>query len=765
MNTNFRHYLGIGAATLIVVVLATTTSCNDAGTPPPRAAGIGAGGATVDDALQTLFRAAMQNLNRLEDFIRTKEEEPRKVVTALNTSDQRTAFAIIEDNPAIEGEQFDVVRVVSQNARLRINEVQPGDMVRYYANLEEFQNDGNARQLFGKDDYFTFYVGEVLGENRLRLSAPLAAEFPLPVRMEVWRRNDEYLRRVRESLAAYQLQGESSLGWEYSPETPSLEQLLDRLRSWALGQQKQAGDDWSLADLLRDLPEAQRNILAKYQPREKGFLDSDARYLQEAVWLRDVANRVVRGALTDADRVGRLFDWTMRNIQLADDALDAEPLNIVGPVTEKSLQDIERDDAATPEPCWKILLYGRGAAEQRAWVFCLLARQIGVEVVQLAIPNDAGELRPWVAGALIDGDLFLFDCRLESPIPGPDGEGVAALSQVLAEPSLLRGLDLPSTSYDIHEEDIAEITAWVEASPEYASRRMHVLQSNLAGDQRMIVAGDADAAAEKLRKVPGVKTVAPWSLPYRTRELLQDLSEPQRRRTAMRYQGFVATPQPLFWKARVLHIQGDFQSEGAGESAIVYYLDSRPSNRQLALAQPQPSQLYLLRAMKLNASFWLGLIQMEEERWESAVDYFTNHVITQLPDGPLASAAWLRLGESYEQLGETEKAIDAYAKASGGASGPAAALRAARLSGWSSTATPTDEGPQSEESETAPEQEPETQTADINAESDASADDDPGGEQPNASDESEGVTAEPAESEKASDEASSEAAPANDETP
>ncbi len=100
------------------------------------------------------------------------------------------------------------------------------------------------------------------------------------------------------------------------------------------------------------------------------------------------------------------------------------------------------DENALPHRPWQILLYGRGTAEQRAWVFALLCRQQGLDVVMLEL---AGAERPvgskqpaarqprddfWLPAAGVDGQLYLFDTRLGLPIPGPGGEGVATLDQV-----------------------------------------------------------------------------------------------------------------------------------------------------------------------------------------------------------------------------------------------------------------------------------------------------------------------------------------------
>ena len=69
---------------------------------------------------------------------------------------------------------------------------------------------------------------------------------------------------------------------------------------------------------------------------------------------------------------------------------------------------------------------------QCAWVFMLLARQAGLDVVLLAVPpiaKSGSNRRPWVAALFSSDDFYLFDFTYGLPIPGPNGEGIATLRQ------------------------------------------------------------------------------------------------------------------------------------------------------------------------------------------------------------------------------------------------------------------------------------------------------------------------------------------------
>ena len=136
----------------------------------------------------------------------------------------------------------------------------------------------------------------------------------------------------------------------------------------------------------------------------------EGRLLQEAVWLRDVGRWTQGDSFDDVARATALFDWIVRNVQL------------------------DADSAALPYRPWEVLINGHGTAEQRAWVFALMARQLGLDVVVLEVPDAnppaAGKSKFWLPALLSDGKLYLFDTRLGLPIPGKDGQGVATLADL-----------------------------------------------------------------------------------------------------------------------------------------------------------------------------------------------------------------------------------------------------------------------------------------------------------------------------------------------
>ena len=321
--------------------------------------------------------------------------------------------------------------------------------------------------------------------------------------------------------------------------------VMSRLNQWLRGQD--LGLSWQREPRLDDLP-ARLSSLSGLRSLANGtFLyGQDFAFLREAVWMRRISAYVqsasnngdsprnsashVETASKDSPAKSplrfvsaddpeelrlamRLFDWTVENVQLEDNAWP-----------EKSAYKLP-PNWHTP---YETVLLGRGTASDRAWTFILLARQQGLDIVMLGT-GDADkpvDLKPWIPALVLARgvgdkkviDLYLFDPSLGLPIPGPGGRGIATLAQVAADDALLRQLDLDDQRpYPIKAADLKEVTALVEASPGYLSSRMKFLESKLGGKHRLVLSVSPQAIEEKLASASHVRSrVALWTRPYET---------------------------------------------------------------------------------------------------------------------------------------------------------------------------------------------------------------------------------------------------------
>ncbi|MGA2062061.1 MAG: hypothetical protein ABSG67_16370 [Thermoguttaceae bacterium] len=365
------------------------------------------------------------------------------------------------------------------------------------------------------------------------------------------------------------------------PESEMFNQILDRLNQWIRSQPPPG--EWKPDGLVETLPESLKELPIVKGLGNREFSAFDGYSLLEAAYLRDVALWARGDALDDLSRAKNLFNWTIRNIQLEEDDKDRVPL--------------------FP---WESLLFGRATAMERAWIFILLARQQGLDAAILALADEAdktavaGEikpLRPWCAAVLIDGNAYLFDPLLGMPIPGKDGirhdaQGrlelhPATLAEILADQSLLKRLDIDSKqTYPVKQADLRNLVALVEASPASLSYRMKLIESRLAGKQKMSLTTSATAQAEHWKSVPGIGRTELWLMPYETIRRRSQLTPQDILGQLGEFMRFYALPDAPLAKGRLLHIKGLFSGQ---EGATWFYQLARPPFEELELLSQLPS--------------------------------------------------------------------------------------------------------------------------------------------------------------------------------
>jgi tetratricopeptide (TPR) repeat protein len=292
----------------------------------------------------------------------------------------------------------------------------------------------------------------------------------------------------------------------------ALDQVVDRLNQWVHLQKFNV--DWK-PDPFMDTTLPKRYADSPWVAQLPDDLfnhEMDGDFLKEATWLRDISNANRGDKLDDLSTAEKLFDWTVRNIQLVEPQPHA---------AEKKQVDI------TPlvlgrHSVGDILMLGYGTGLQRSWIFTLLARQQGLDVVLLAVPDPdhPDQFRPWLPALLHkngDGEeLYLFDSSLGLPIPGPGGKGIATLAEACDKPAVLDHLDLDeSHHYPVKAAEAKQAVALIEASPDYLARRMKILEMQLAGSERLVLSSSPVETAARLKKVSRLKSEPKlWTWPY-----------------------------------------------------------------------------------------------------------------------------------------------------------------------------------------------------------------------------------------------------------
>jgi tetratricopeptide (TPR) repeat protein len=498
----------------------------------------------------------------------------------------------------------------------------------------------------------------------------------------------------REELFTYAIENLNRLE-EFAP-GEMLADIVERLNQWAPHQPPPV--DWRVDPLVKRLSETLAASSEVKDLERVEYSTADGEYLQQAVWFRDAAAWARGNELDDLARAGRLFDWTIRNIEF-------EP-----PPTDK-----EKSSGRVPVLPWQTLLSGRGSTLDRVWVFLLLARQQGIEAALLGVADSdrAKGLVPWALGVLIKGEIYLFDPWLGLPIPAPgpiqrDAQGMlqprpATLAQVVADPKLLARLDVdPQHPYRIKPDQLKRVVAMLESSPTALSRRMRLVESCLAGKQKLVLTATPTQSVLEWRKARHLADTGLWLFPFETQLRIERHPDEVARYRAWLLDPFLVNSNAGLWKGRLLHLRGTF----AGDSgATACYQVARPSNADLQQAGTALAEQYfklgvqanpglsvdkakqeaadraqthtmLIFRGKYDASYWLGLIAYERGNWPSATDYFLKRTLAVVADGLWSPGARYNLARTYEASGQRDRAIQQYTENAKLDSDPGQTLRA-----------------------------------------------------------------------------------------
>jgi hypothetical protein len=354
------------------------------------------------------------------------------------------------------------------------------------------------------------------------------------------------------------------------------EKVVVGLNRWAnkiLGDDEltSAGGDvsnWKLDPAMQELVDKHKNLDLVARTTRAGYLSSDAFYLRNCNWENRLAKRVcdqsplnllelyrLAAQLEDVDAnkprefsekiVNTLhpelsdqdaskltdallmFDWVVRNTQLNDEiAFSADE------VPNQKLNDISTDNIAVngvrgigyQHFRWQLLYLARADFVERARLVLALCRQRGVDAAMLEVNG-----RPWAVGALIGGQIYLFDPKLGLPIPGSKPGRIATLSETRERPEILDSLDLKveestreNTKYWVKSKDLDQVTALVMTTPEAVSRRMFILQERLIGDFQFPIYDSPSETLKKYVNLPGV-TAKIWDIEFQVHQFRQAL--------------------------------------------------------------------------------------------------------------------------------------------------------------------------------------------------------------------------------------------------
>jgi hypothetical protein len=223
---------------------------------------------------------------------------------------------------------------------------------------------------------------------------------------------------------------------------------------------------------------------------------------------------------------------------------------------------------------------------------------------------------------------------------------------------------------------------------------MKLLESGLTGERRMTIFVDVDALAAQIDQVPGIAGVRFWDMPLLAEIYEQEMREASDRDPLIAF-WFVSkwaildapiemAQQLALGRWRHLHGQFDKDEIENTEGARTLYLAQRApefeieklsidvdlqkaygvrrdlgvdqETFQMQIAQAQS----MMRSGKRTATYWISLIQYDDARFDTAVNWFSKRVLIESQLSFWEPAARYNLARSLEQLGQIDRAVEIY---------------------------------------------------------------------------------------------------------
>ncbi|HLJ10495.1 MAG TPA: hypothetical protein VKU82_04865, partial [Planctomycetaceae bacterium] len=211
---------------------------------------------------------------------------------------------------------------------------------------------------------------------------------------------------------------------------------------------------------------------------ERRFGPRDGEHLRDCLLERAIARYAVGNTQNELEKITHLFGHVVRSVGLISEASRELPL--------------------TP---YEIYLLGKGTAQDRAWIFINVLRQMRIDAV-LIFPASAdvnreigSEGEPFLVGVLLDDQVFLFDPQSGVAIPkksGADGrkppEGPVTLVEAATDSTVFQQLGTGPRPYPIRAEDVARPIVAIAGDTSFWSGRMQALQAQFVGDRALVIA-------------------------------------------------------------------------------------------------------------------------------------------------------------------------------------------------------------------------------------------------------------------------------------
>jgi hypothetical protein len=413
------------------------------------------------------------------------------------------------------------------------------------------------------------------------------------------------------------------------------------------------------------LSPAAREYLRSQQPLNKPLIDElesttwtlfDGRHMEDCMLYRSIAQRVAGASTDDLTRVRRLFDWMVRQVQLAPAALFIDPQ--AGPVAARPYDVLERGMAVETDGAWA----------ERGWLFLSLCRQLDLDAGLVTYTPPGGKIPiVWCEAVLIDKKPYLFDARIGLPIPDAKGDGVATLDEAMTDPLVLDRMDLPGqlpygTNRAALNGSVSKVGILLDSSNRYFAPRMKLLQQSLAGKNLTILYRDPAEQRDRWLEAlgPHAGKVELWDLPTRVEWLL--FNNAQFNQATQRALFLFQPKYPLLY-ARMKQLRGEYTE------AVQDYVTFRFADNPLTVNRKEAIPPDIQKALDAYATYFLGMCSLDQNDPDKATRFF-ERTLQMLPEPGRGQpyyhmyrwGAQANLGRLMEAKGDLAAAIAYYSQ-------------------------------------------------------------------------------------------------------
>ena len=465
---------------------------------------------------------------------------------------------------------------------------------------------------------------------------------------------------------------------------------------------------WQRASLLDEVKGDSLKEIEGVRFDSRAFIPSDLNYLREsylekevvqwvtraphhdsvlAAWVEDGSGLASSRDKGDLQRACKLFEWVIRNIRLESDQIE-EAERAALP------RELKSDAVGYRQTTLQCLWRGTGDGVQRSRVFLRLCHHASIDAAMLGTRGDQDSMAvPRFVGVRVGHSIYLFDVALGIHVPGPDQVGIATLEQARSDRLIIRRMQIPGLfEYPITSSDLEEVIAMFDPPLESLCWRMSAVETGLTGDRRMRLSFDQELP-ERFNSLDVISGVAFWPIGIQARQYQSAIERAKvadllylhryQMRWGMLDSDFLLDSEFSLPKGRWKHLVGQFSRIEDVEGARKTYMEMRVPDKEIddiaynvmlqrkyGIRQGEMSveqfqmQIKLiqsyLRLGKQLATFWLALIQFEDEQYGNAATWHEKRVLGREYESPWADAARYNVARAYEQLGELAKAIEKY---------------------------------------------------------------------------------------------------------